>query len=148
MKKLKSILAALFVAAAVMGVSGCSNSTSPDPVLMAILMDPFNGSSWYGDTIEAGEVVKDAKLLEFSSSNFMGFVVSLCEVKNNIGSTTYAINKGSKVTYSVKQNSDGSYVANVSSAFSVVIPNAFATSGYIQMESSSGETIKINITRK
>ena len=58
------------------------------------------------------------------------------------------LRKGQKLPYTVEKKSDGSYVATTQILkYSVVIPSADSTTGYISIEHNN-QTLKININKK
>ncbi len=154
MKKLKMIMIGLFAAVLIMGVTACSqpsnsssSSGSSDPE------NPFDGTSWYGNTRDfyTGEEKTDVKLLVFDQAEYNGALIYRCENVETLyfgGSSSLQLTEGQKLPYTVEKKSDGSYVATIQLLqYSVVIPSADSTTGYISKEYNN-QTLKINITKK
>lgn len=156
MKKFKIIIAVIFAVAVIMGVSACSNSSNSggggssgnsEPA------NPFDGTTWYGNTKDGftGEVKNDVKLLVFDKTEYNGTPIYRCENVEGLyfgGEDHWSLTKGNKQPYSVEKKSDGSYVATTQFfKYSVVIPSADSTTGYIATEHNN-QTLKININKK
>ncbi len=116
--------------------SGSSNSSNP-----------FDGTSWYGDTKDK----KDVKLLVFDKTDYNGATIYRCENVEELyfgGEDHWRLMKGNKQPYSVEKKADGSYVATTQILkYTVVIPSATSTTGYIATEHNN-QILKINITKK
>ncbi len=153
MKKLKMIMIGLFAAALIMGVTACSQPSNSDGGGSSEPDNPFDGTSWYGNTKDSftGEEKTDVKLLVFDQAEYNGALIYRCENVETLyfgGSSSLQLNKGQKQPYTVEKKSDGSYVATTQIfQYSVVIPNADSTTGYIEM-TFDNETLRINITKK
>ena len=156
MQKLKMIIVSIFFAALIMGVSACSNSSNSggggssgnsEPA------NPFDGTTWYGNTKDGftGEVKNDAKLLVFDKADYNGSTIYRCENVEHLffgGSDNFELRKGQKLPYTVEKKSDGSYVATTQILkYSIVIPKADSTTGYISVEHNN-QTLKIDINKK
>lgn len=117
------------------------------------LSNPFDGTSWYGDTkdILASKDLKDVKLLVFDKTDYNGVTIYRCENVEGLyfgGEDHWRLTKGNKQPYSVEKKADGSYVATTQIfKYSVVIPSATSTTGYIATEHNN-QILKINITKK
>lgn len=147
MKKFKIIIAVIFAVAVIMGVSACSNSSNSGVGGSSSSDNPFDGTSWYGDTKDK----KDVKLLEFVTAEYNGNTYYRCKNVEDLyfgeGNQSTLI-KGQALNYSVEKKSDGSYVATTQIfKYSVVIPSADSTTGYISIERNN-QTLKININKK
>lgn len=147
MKKFKIIIAVIFAVAVIMGVSACSNSSNSGGGGSSSSDNPFDGTSWYGDTKDK----KDVKLLEFVTAEYNGNTYYRCKNVEDLyfgeGNQSTLI-KGQALNYSVEKKSDGSYVATTQIfKYSVVIPSADSTTGYISIERNN-QTLKININKK
>lgn len=147
MKKFKIIIAVIFAVAVIMGVSACSNSSNSGGGGSSSSDNPFDGTSWYGDTKDK----KDVKLLEFVTAEYNGNTYYRCKNVEDLyfgeGNQSTLI-KGQELNYSVEKKSDGSYVATTQIfKYSVVIPSADSTTGYISIKRNN-QTLKININKK
>ena len=88
--------------------SGGGGSSSSD--------NPFDGTSWYGDTkdILASRDIKDVKLLVFDKIEYNGETIYRCENVEGLyfgGEDHWRLTKGNKQPYSVEKKADGSFVA-------------------------------------
>lgn len=158
MKKIINALSILMAAAMLMSFVACSSpsgsgasngggggSSSSD--------NPFDGTTWYGNTKDGftGEVKNDVKLLVFDKTEYNGTTLYRCSNVDHLffgGSDNLELRKGQKLPYTVEKKSDGSYVATTQILkYSVVIPSADSTTGYISIEHNN-QTLKIDINKK
>ena len=153
MKKFKIIIAVIFAVAVIMGVSACSNSSNSGGGGSSSSDNPFDGTSWYGNTkdILASKDLIDVKLLVFDKTDYNGATIYRCENVEGLyfgGEDHWRLPAGNKQPYSVEKKADGSYVATTQVfEYSVVIPSADSTTGYIATEHNN-QILKINITKK
>lgn len=153
MKKFKIIITVILAVAVIMGVSACSNSSNSGGGGSSSSDNPFDGTSWYGDTkdILASRDLIDVKLLVFDKTDYNGATIYRCENVEGLyfgGEDHWRLTKGNKQPYSVEKKADGSYVATTQIfKYSVVIPSADSTTGYIATEHNN-QILKINITKK
>ena len=152
MKKIINALSILMTAAMLMSFVACSSpsgsgSGSGSGGGTNATENPFDGTSWYGDTKDK----KDVKLLEFDKTNYYGATIYRCENVEELyfgGEDPWRLTKGNKQPYSVEKKEDGSYVATTQIfKYSVVIPSADSTTGYISIERNN-QILKININKK
>ena len=151
MKRIINALSILMTAAMLMSFVACSSpsgsSGSSSGGGTYATENPFDGTSWYGNTKDK----KDVKLLEFVTAEYNGNTYYRCKNVEDLyfgeGNQSTLI-KGQELNYSVEKKSDGSYVANTKILkYSVVIPSADSTTGYISIERNN-QTLKININKK
>lgn len=133
MKKIKLIFAAMFTAAMIMGISACSNSSSSSDDASDI--DPFAGTSWYGDLYKDDYdenmhriYVKDGSgdLFRFrpasEKTNVFGKEMGYVEILNPVyflfpkdyeaavksgNENAYQLLENQKITYTVEKNEKG-----------------------------------------
>lgn len=150
MKKLKLFSTILIVMLIGLCFAGCNQNPTP-PVVYSI--DPFAGTSWYGDTKDfMGNELKDVELLRFETVATAGFVTNRCWNVNDLnfgGKSKLIITKNQKIPYTVTPTATGGFEATIDFfvSYKVVIPSATATTGYIVKE-YDGEELKIAITKK
>ena len=156
MKKIINALSILMTAAMLMSFVACSSPSGSESADSSggssgggtyATENPFDGTSWYGDTKDK----KDVKLLEFVTAEYNGNTYYRCKNVEDLyfgeGNQSTLI-KGQALNYSVEKKEDGSYVATTQIyKYSVVIPSADSTTGYISIERNN-QTLKININKK
>ena len=152
MKRIINALSILMTAAMLMSFVACSSPSGSGSGGSSgggtyATENPFDGTSWYGDTKDK----KDVKLLEFVTAEYNGNTYYRCKNVEDLyfgeGNQSTLI-KGQALNYSVEKKSDGSYVATTQIfKYSVVIPSADSTTGYISIERNN-QTLKININKK
>ena len=158
MKKIINALSILMTAAMLMSFVACSSpsgsgSSNSGGGGSSSSDNPFDGTSWYGDTkdILASRDIKDVKLLVFDKIEYNGETIYRCENVEGLyfgGEDHWRLTKGNKQPYSVEKKADGSFVATTQFfKYSVVIPSADSTTGYIATEHNN-QILKINITKK
>ena len=158
MKKIINALSILMTAAMLMSFVACSSpsgsgSSNSGGGGSSSSDNPFDGTTWYGNTKDGftGEVKNDVKLLVFDKVEYNGTTIYRCENVDHLffgGSDNWELRKGQKLPYTVEKKSDGSYVATTQILkYSVVIPSADSTTGYIATEHNN-QTLKININKK
>ena len=151
MKKIKLFSVILITMLIGVCFSACSQPSATPPVVYSV--DPFAGTSWYGDTREFGEgELKDVELLKFETVVSSGFVTNRCWNVRDLyfgGKSGYRIMKDQKIPYTVAPTANGGFEATINFivSYKVVIPSATATTGYI-VKDFDGEELKIAITMK
>lgn len=156
MKKIINALSVLMAAVMLLIFAACSNSSGSSSGSGSggnsggetyASDNPFDGTSWYGDTKDK----KDVKLLEFVTAEYNGNTYYRCKNVEDLyfgEGNQSTLTKGQELLYSVEKKSDGSYVATTQIfKYSVVIPSADSTTGYISIERNN-QTLKININKK
>lgn len=155
MKVLKKLSICLLTAVLVAGYVSCANDSNNNGNNgSSDSTNPFDGTTWYGSTKDffTDEVKTDVKLIVFDKAEVYGSTICRCENVEDLyfgGNDGFRLVSGQKLPYTVKQNSDGSFEATTTLIFtySVIIPSADATSGYIVKE-HNGQLLKIEITKK
>ena len=158
MKKIINVLSVLMVSAALFTFAACSSPSGSGSGGSSgggtyAPENPFDGTSWYGDTkdILASKDLIDVKLLVFDKTDYNGATIYRCENVEGLyfgGEDHWRLTKGNKLPYSVEKKSDGSYVATTQIfKYTVVIPSATSNTGYIAVEHNN-KTLTINITKK